>query len=338
MKTFSILEAAGEPFRMITRRPLAMTAWGLLLLLPVAGTLALMVPFFAELAEAGAFDPDAMTEPAMFGDDFAAMMQFQAWSQLLNLVQMLSVLLVTTAVIRATYAGRRGDRAAFLRIGMDELQVAVVGIAIGVGVTVLAVVAVLLAVGVGAALWTVAEPWRAVSYGVMGLALVLGFVLLWGRLALLAPACLHYKTFAFVEGWRLGRGQTGRLFGLMLVLILIAILIGAAVLLVIVAIGLAAGGGVHAPGDPEAIEAWFESLPERPGLLIAGGAILLLPMAFLQGFTQTLMTAPYAFAVRALAGQTTPTAQAAPDPGPNAPDAPRADGLDTTLKGMERFQ
>ena len=325
MKTFSILEAAGEPFRMITRRPLTMTAWGLLMLAPVVASFALMAPLLAEMVEAGAFDPDTMTDAALFGEDFATMMQFQAWSQFVNLLQLLATLLVTTAVIRAVYAGRRGDRAAFLRIGMDELQVAVVGVAILVGVMVLTFVALLLAVGVGFALWTVPEPWRWLSYGVMGLGAFLGLLLLWGRLALLAPACIHYRTFAFAEGWRLGRGQTWRLFGLMLVLILICLVIGLAILLLIIVVALAAGGSVQAFADPEAIEAWFEAVPERPGLLIAGGAILLLPMAFLQGFSAALMTAPYAYAVRALAGEPAPAAHA--ELSQNAQDAPRADGI-----------
>lgn len=301
MKTFSITEAAAEPFRLVGRRPLATLAWGLVMLVPVIGSLALMIPIFTEMAAMGAFDPETASEPVMFGEDFAAMMQFQMWSGLLNLVQMLSLLLVTTAVIRAVFAGKRGDGAAFLRIGMDELRVGVIGVAVFFGIYALAIVTVLLAVAVGFAFWTLPDPWRWLSYLGLGGTAFFGFLLLWGRLCLLAPASMHYKDFAFVQGWKMGKGQSWRLLGLMIVLFLICLLIGVAFLVLAAVVIGAVSGGLAAFSDPDAIEAWFLALPERPAMLAGAGAILLLPMAYLQGFSQALMTAPYAYVVARLA-------------------------------------
>lgn len=301
MKTFSITEAAAEPFRLVGRRPLATLAWGLVMLVPVVGSLALMIPLFREMAAAGAFDPENTAEPVMFGKDFAAMMQFQMWSGLLNLLQMLSLLLVTTAVIRAVFAGKRSDGAAFLRIGADEFRVAVVGVAVFIGMYALAIITVLLAVAVGFAFWTLPDPWRWLSLLGLGGTAFFGFLLLWGRLCLLAPASMHHKDFAFVQGWKMGKGQSWRLLGLMIVLILICLLIGVAFLVLAAVVIGAVSGGLAAFSDPDAIEAWFLALPERPAMLAGVGAILLLPMAYLQGFSQALMTAPYAYVVARLA-------------------------------------
>lgn len=309
MKTFSVWDAAIEPFRLVGRRPLATIVWGLVLLAPGLLVFAAMLPLLGDIF-AGGFDPAAFEpgddpEEMMFGDDMAAMMQFQLWSNLAQLLGLLSMLLVTTAIIRAVYAGRKGDRASFLRVGMAELQVAVVGVAIFIGFIMIAVLAGLLAVGVGFAVWQLGDPWRWLLCIALGAAVLLALVLLWGRLSLLAPACIHYNTFAFEEGWKLGRGKTWSLFGLGLVLLLLAIVVGIAFMILFLIVILAVGGGVSAT-DPEAVEAWIMSLPQQPGLLVGIGAVLLIPMAWLQGFSQALVTAPYAYAVQALAAHEEP--------------------------------
>ena len=61
------------------------------------------------------------------------------------------------------------------------------------------------------------------------------------------------------------------------------------------------GMAAAAEPDPEAVQAWFEGLYERPLLLIGGGLLLLLPVAWIQGFCQLLGTAPFARAVLDLA-------------------------------------
>ena len=306
MKTFSIMEAAGEPFRLAARRPLATLAWGLVMMVPAVGALALMGPLFLEMMAEVTAHPEMSDDPEAFQQQFAGMMQMQLWSNLLNILQLASTLLVTTAIIRAVFADRKGDGAAFLRIGADEGRVAVIGVAVGVGAYLLMIVIVLLAVAAGFGLWSAPDPWRWIGWIGLGLGVVVGFLLLWGRLALLAPASIQQKDFAFVEGWKMGKGQTWRLFGLFLVLILICIVLGAAFLLLCALVVAIIGGGLGAFGDPEAIEAWFAALPERPGMLVSAGAILLLPMAYIQGFSQALMTAPYAHVVAKLAARPEP--------------------------------
>lgn len=313
MKRFSVMDAAVEPFRLVGRRPLATIVWGLVMLAPSLMVIGAMIPFLSELGASGAFSPEAMaateSDDMPFGDDMATMMQFQIWSNLAQLLGLLSLLLVTTAIIRGVYAGRKGDRAFFLRIGMAELQVAVVGVAVGIGFFIVAIIAVLLAVGIGFAVWQLGDPWRWLLCIALGVSVFLGLALLWGRLCLLAPACIHYNTFAFEEGWKLGRGKTWSLFGLGLVLLLLAIVVGIAFMILFLIVILAVSGGVSVT-DPEAIEAWIGSLPRQPALLAGIGVVLLIPMAWLQGFSQTLFTAPYAHVVQALATREEPSAAA----------------------------
>lgn len=317
MKRFSITEAVGEPFRLCFGKPLVTLAWGLVMLLPAVAVLAAFAPLFHELIASGSlFDPDLASDPDMFGDDFGpAMFQFQVWSQLSNLLQYLSLLLVTTAIIRAVFAGHRGDGFAFLRLGKDELHVAVIGVAVVLGAVVAMIVAALLGVAIGFGVWSaVPDPWRWLIVIGYGVALWLGLLLLWGRLSLLAPAAVHYRTFAFEEGWRLGRGQTWRLFAMLLLLVLICIVLG---VLLIVLIGVLALtiGGLGSWQDPDAIEAWGRRMVENPGWMIGAGVILALPMLWLQGFSQALMTAPYAYVVKALAAER-PAAAAPAEPAP----------------------
>lgn len=311
MKRFSITEAAAEPFRLVGRRPLATIVWGLVMLAPSLLVAGAMIPFISELAASGAFSPEALAaddpEDIPFGDDMASMMQFQIWSNLANLVGLVSLVIVTTAIIRAVHAGRKGDRALFLRIGMAEFQVAVVGLAVGVGVFFVAIIATLLAVGVGFAVWQLGDPWRWLFCIALGLAVLVGLLLLWSRLALLAPASVHYRTFAFEQGWKLGRGQTWRLLGLWMILLLIGLAVGIAVMTLFLIVVLVVGGGMQVL-DAEAIEAWFNSLPQQPALVAGMVAVLLIPVAWLQGFSQALFTAPFARVVQSLAGSDAPPA------------------------------
>jgi hypothetical protein len=311
MKTFSIMDAAAAPFRLVGRRPLSTVVWGLVMLAPGLMAIGAVVPLLGELAASGAFSPEALeaaeADALPFGGDMAAMMQFQLWSNLAQLLGLLTWVVVTAAIIRGVYAGRKGERAFFLRVGMAELQVAVVGLAVGIGFFFVALLAILLAVGIGFAVWQLGDPWRWLLCIALGVTVFLGLMLLWGRLSLLAPASIHYRTFAFEEGWKLGRGKTWSLLGLWIVLILIGIVVGMAFTILFLTVIMAVGGGLQIT-DPEAIEAWITGLPQKPALLAGVAALLLVPMAWLQGFSQTLFTAPFAHVVQARAGSDEPQA------------------------------
>lgn len=318
MTNFSVIEAIAEPFRQAGRRPLATVIWGLVLLAPTALVMAAIVPLFLDFLASGGLEQGPGAEVSPFDDDFAAMMQFQIWSQLANIAQLFTVLLVTTAIIRAVFANRGGDRFAFLRIGMPELHVAVVGVTVGIGMILLIIVVAMLAVAAALAMSGAPDPWRTLIYVGMGVVLAVGCLAVWGRLALLAPASIRYNTFAFVEGWRLGRGQTLRLLGVMILLFLIGVVLAIAVVLLAMIIAMAASGSVGL-ADPEAFAAWLEGLPGQPALMIGLGLLLLLPMAWLQGFGQLMTTAPFARAASDLsAGLEAPPSANSADTAPIA--------------------
>jgi hypothetical protein len=304
---FSIGDAVAAPFKLAFGKPLSTLAWGLVLLIPSVVAIAAFAPLFALALEAG--DAEVLSTeggPSDF-ESFGQYMEFQAWNGLSNILGLLATLLVTTAVIRAAMAGRRGDAAAFLRFSRDEFHVAVIGIAIVVGLVVVWVVLGVLIVGFGVAAgmsgggmtWSALT---AMGIGVVGLLVTL---VVWGRLSLIAPAAVILRTLAFDQGWKAGRGQTGRLFLLMLTLLAVSILVGLLVLVLILIAAAALGAGMAHMGEPsawddEAINAWVLAQLENPWPMVGFGAVLLPILAWISGFSQALWTAPFAVAAEGL--------------------------------------
>lgn len=306
MARFSIGTAIGEAFILIRRRPLSVFVWGLLLVAPSVASVALILPMmgevFASIASEGA--NQEQIHDAMMGD----MMQVQGVSSLLNLVQLVLTVIVYTAVMRAVVRPRETSFFS-LRLGMDELRVAVVGVAIIVAFYLLLLILVLLGVGIGFAIWGLGEPFNWLIIAVLCIGLILAIWLGAARVSLIAPASVLHRTFAFEEGWKLGRGRTGALFGMMLLILLIIIVvemivfgIGAAVM------GVAAGGmdwsQIHAAIEDDPI-AGLQSLfvANWPWVTIGG-----LIVSALYGGLLTLGIAPFASACRQLAAQAAPPA------------------------------
>lgn len=295
---FSIGEAVAEPFRLAFRSPVATMAWGLVMLLPAVAVLAgvgQMVGVAAASSEIGGLE----SGEAPF--DVQQMMAFQAWSWLGQVLGLLAMLLVTTAVIRAVLAGRRRDGAAFLRLGKTEFNVAVIGLSIGVCAGIVAIFAAVVAVALGFFLGANAGQATGWTAGLLVLAALLCGLLVWGRLSLIAPTAVMRGDLAFAEGWRAGRGQTFRLFLLILALFAVTLLLGVLIVIVCVALALALGGGLAHWGDEAAMEAWLTAHMDDLIALWWVGLVLLPPLAWLQGLSQALWTAPFAVAARDLA-------------------------------------
>ena len=306
MARFSIGTAIGDAFSLIRRRPLSVFVWGLLMVAPSAATFGLMLPMMGEMmvgmAEAG---PDGGAQNAAFAD----MMQFQALSGLMNLVQLFLTVVVYTAVMRAVLRPRESSFFS-LRLGMDELRVGGVGIAIVVGIYIAMIVLTLIGFAVGFAVWGVGSPmnWLVITGLIVTVILVVWLAM--ARVSLIAPASVLYRGFAFPEGWRLARGQTGALFGMMLLALLLVLVIEVVVFGIGLAIAIAVGvsGGIdwsalHAHNmdvNPfEGMEAMFAA--NWPWFAV--GAVV---AAMVYGVMLTLHIAPFASACRQLAGSETP--------------------------------
>lgn len=292
---FSIGEALASGFRLTRRRPLRVWAWGIVSVAPSLLIGALMLRLFGSIAlmDMASSEPSA----AFFGQ----VIQFQALSGLANILQMLIWVAVTAAIFRAVLFPERSVRFAGLRVGMDEVRVAVVGLAMIVAFYAAAIVIGLIAFAIGAGLWFVSEV-AAVALGL--LTAVAAGVVVWGvvlRACLIMPSSIALDDFAFVQGWKLSKGQVLRLLGLSLAIIAVVLAIELALLaLIAVVLFLLAGINVFSlaamldQGAPPEVD-W--------GVLIPWALAAFVPLSWLQGFLTTVMMAPYAEACRSLLAQ-----------------------------------
>lgn len=303
MARFSIGTAIGEAFGLMRRRPLAVFVWGLLMVAPSVASMALILPMMGEMFASIASGADhEQIHDAMMGK----MMQMQGVSSLLNLLQLVLTVIVYTAVMRAVVRPRETSFFS-LRVGMDELRVAVVGLAIVVGFYMLVLVLALLGVGIGFAVWGLGEPynWLIIAGLCIGL-----FVAIWfgaARVSLIAPASVLYQTFAFEEGWKLGRGRTGALFGMMLLIVLIVVVTEMIVFGIGAAVVAVTAGGMDWPQIHSAIE--DDPMAGLHALFVANWpwvTLAALVVSAFYGFLVTLGIAPFASACRQLTDSQTP--------------------------------
>lgn len=307
MKRFSIGTSIGDGFGLIGRRPFAVFAWGLLMLAPTFAAIGLMFPAMGEIF-ANMPDPDsgAAADTAFPDGMMAQMMQFQMASLLGNLGQYLGMAIVYTAIFRAVL--RPAERSFFsLRLGMDELRVAVAGLAIGIGIYIVMIFGILICVALGFGLWGQGAAVALWTCGIVGLALFVA--MLWGlaRLSLIAPASVLYRDFAFAQGWKLAAGKGWPLLGMLLLIYLMIVVI---YIVVIIIVSVAAGGVFAAAGSAwestghdgnpfEGMSAWVTV--NWPWLVVGG-----LVLSWVYGAFMTVMVAPFASACRQLAETSQP--------------------------------
>lgn len=318
MKRFSIGTSIGDAFGLIRRRPLAVFVWGLLMLAPGLGVVALMLPMmgemFANMPAPGSEGP--MSDNPFADQMFAQMMQFQLASMLLNIGQYVVMAVVYTAMFRAVLRPREASVFS-LRIGMDELRVAVVGLAIGIGLYMALMVIMLFGFALGVAMWSGDSGVAALVFIALAVTALVGFLWALARVSLMAPASVLYRDFAFVQGWRLASGRAWPLLGMMLLTWLIIVVIEMAVVLVgvvlfmVFAAGAAPWADLAPAANPfEGIHAW---LTANWYWAVLGGVAL----SLFYGVVLTLSTAPFASACRQLAESDAPPS--ADDAGSPAP-------------------
>ncbi|KQY75093.1 hypothetical protein [Brevundimonas sp. Root1423] len=314
MARFSIGTAINDAFGLIGRRPLSVFVWGLILVVPSAAALVLILPMMGDMVVAMELQP---ADGAAHEAAFAEMMQFQAMSGLFNIIQLLLIVVVYTAIMRAVLRPAE-SRFFSLRLGMDELRTAVVGLALIVGIYAAMIILVLIGGAIGFAVWGAGSPmnWLVIA-GLVVTAFVAVFIAL-ARVSLIMPASVLYRTFAFTEGWRLGRGQTGSLFGMMLLLFLVLMVIQ----FVVYGIGfsMVVGAGMSGGFDwaslrSDSVEANpFEGLTAMFAANWPWFAVGSLVVAMIYGAMVTLHVVPYASACRQLAGSGAPSPVDEPAP------------------------
>jgi hypothetical protein len=296
MKTFDIMEALAEPFRQAGRRPMATIVWGLVGLLP---TVILFALVFSVMGHGALIE--AVETQGDFGPEFGLLVN--AWANLAQVLDLIVGAVVIAAVTRATFAVRRKDAAFFLRLGWDEFRVAVIYLLIVVLAVVALALIMLIAVAVGASVWSLlSPPSRMLFFTAMIIGLVL--VSLWfaGRASLLIPTAILHRRLAIEEGWKMGRGQSWRLVGLLIMLFIVMLAVALVMMLVAVLVALAVGALVGGMDwtmleDPED---WAMDVGSDPWIWGPVAALILIPVAWVQGFFQLLGSAPFAHVVREL--------------------------------------
>lgn len=290
----------GAGFGLVRRKPLAVLAWGLIVTLAFCVVLAAYAAFVLNIinvstAEKAGGHASASETSAFFG----VMLMSQGGIFLAIVVLILLQTIVTTAVWRSVLHPEQ-DRWAYLRVGMAELFVFLMNIAMGFIANLVAFPLMPFFILVGA-LIAFHQYVAAIFVGVFSAATAIAAaVYLRLRFALLGPMIADDSKFHFVDAWRLSRGNVGRLFVVGLCLVGIALAAEAAIggLLFVsgaLALGVAAGGFEKLPGfvqhSPQlaASELWP---------LAALWVVAALPIA---GSLSAIMLAPWATAYRHLA-------------------------------------
>jgi len=311
MGRFSVSGAATSGFGVIGREPLAVLTWGLVILLvlvlPYLGLVWAVVPDFVEFFKtAAATGPSPDADPAMM----TRMMQLQSKMMLVNLVYWLGGTLVKAVMAAAVFRivlepDQKGF--AFLKLGAQELWLALVFLVIGV-LAYLACVAGMIIVAILAGLAYLAGAASSPEAGVAAcvLAAVLGGIaaggaLIWAmlRLSMAGPMSFAERKFLLFESWTFTRGQAGSLLGMVLLLGLIL------VALEIVIYGVL---GVGAFAFAASLKPMFEGLAGQPPQawirllwpFVAGIAVV---GSLLAGPAMALVFAPWATAYRDLRPQ-----------------------------------
>lgn len=278
--------------RLAARRPLAVFGWGLLTVLVYGLALAMMGSMFGDMSEA----PESLET----GDFLAQMLRHQMLTGPLNLLIYAHQAVIGAAVMRAVLRPAARDPFLFLRLGVTELLLLVVQIAIGFGLMVVMVILALLVGGVGFGLAMVSQT-VGLTVGVIGgLGVFAAMIWLLLRTALIPPLTVATRRLAFVEGWALAGGRMVPLFGVgvlaMVLLFVLQLAFMAALAAGFGGAGLWGGWSAETPFTFP-FEPAVDWAALAPWLVVAGLGL----SAFL-GLAYAFMLAPWAEACRQLTG------------------------------------
>ena len=324
MATFSMGEALGAGFGLIAKKPLSVLTWGVAYLIlglgPVVALFVLMAPdFLAFIHDAEAATAAGATWGAAPHFPAEAFWRFQSRIMMFQPVVFLTTLaaraMLTGAVFRAVLEPKNRGLA-YLRLGMRELWLALLILAAGIllvllmvalaGVTAAVCIAIVAALKAAHA----AAVWSGLVVAVCIVAAAVVFIHVCLRFSMAGPMTFAAGEFRLFESWAVTKGQTLKLFGLGLVLMVVVIAVTMVVQALVVALSFGALGLTSL--NHGAIENFFRHPPQNWVSLVApwvaGGAVL---AAFLTAAFAAIMMAPWAVVYRSLSGGE-PPAGAAP--------------------------
>lgn len=299
--SFSATDAAFEGFRLVRRNPMALVAWTVLYLAVSLASIAAMSSMGPAMADLTQLMEGYETAPP---ETFEAMMPiFAAYGRLIGGMAWLAPIsiivsvILTAAVARGVLEPKSNAMFGYVRLGMDEVRVAVVTLVIMILTTFISVVAFVAAGVVSGFAVAAAEGWGwlvAVVAFVAAVCLVIWLAVRW---SLAVPITVAEKKFAFFDSFHVTKGKFWPLLGM-------AILAGVMVLLVsllsmIVTAPLNMMSGLSMMGDVEDPAAVFEAYSFSNPWVLATAVV----NSIVYALTVGVMYAPFSAAYRGLTGK-----------------------------------
>jgi hypothetical protein len=310
MGKISVAGAAVAGLGVIGRHPLAVVVWGVALLvltlLPTVALMAAMGPQMSQMLQTLATQQTGELDPATLQQIMglqSGMMLFNLgswlWGTLVNAV-------VCAAVFRAVLKPAQPGLA-YLRLGAQELWLALLFLVESVLFYIVAVIASLIIValafivGMASGQGEMAAGTGVLTAVIAGL--VVAGVLIWVslRLSMAAPMTFADAQFRLFESWTLTRGKGWSLLGVLVLTVILVIVIELLVAGVVLGGLFAAGGPPAWLQDPAKVQAFFAQPPAD--LLRQVGpwaAIASLGWMLVASVLFTVFCAPWAAAYKAL--------------------------------------
>lgn len=298
---FSPTESAFEGFRLARRAPLTILLWALFYLVMTAVMFAVMGGAMANVfAAAQGMETGGEPTPAEMSTFMSA------YFGLLGMILPISILFGSIAYAAVNRSIVRPAESAFgyIRLGMDEVRVAVVqivlAICIGGG---LSLVGGLVFGVLGAAMGAAGDNAGPIL-GLLMVVAVIAFACLaiWVavRLSLAIPITVAERRFAFFDSWRLTRGQFWNLLGMGLLAIVMCFVVQTLLSIVLMPILFFVSGGF------ENLSALETMAPMEIFRAMAPLAItILIFSAIVSALQAAIMYTPFAAAYLGLTGRNT---------------------------------
>lgn len=294
MMAFSAADCAFEGFRLARRTPMTILVWAVAYILFSVITFALVGGSLVALM-AAATELQGVTHPTPQDlQPLLAVYAGMAWILPLSLV---FSAVIYTAALRAVLAPGE-SRFGYMRLGMDEVRVFVVTLVL----CVLAFIASLVIFGIAGVLAGVlgavagdAGGWLAV---IPILAAVLAYIWLAVRFSLALPITVAEKKFAIFDSWGLTKGRALGLFGMTLIIIVMAIVVSILASIVLLPL-MFLTGGIQQLAAMEGADLGLIMSTMGPAIVI-----YVIGNSLISALSLAIFIAPYAAAYRDIRGET----------------------------------
>ena len=296
--TFSATDAAFEGFRVVRRKPLVLLWWAAFYLISFALIFLLAAGPIAGLMAAAA-DLENMGPGATPEDLQPFMMAYLAIFPIVIPLGILMGAILNAAVARSVL--QPGASAfGYLRLGMDEVRVAVVSVVLSIVMGLAAMVLFGVAGAIAGFLGAADVPGGPLIMVVIFLAAVAAMSWLAVRLSLAIPITVGEKKFAFFDSFKVTGGHVWGLIGMAVIAFVMTLVVSILTSIVFFPITMGFGAAV----DWQSLEGM-----NAMGILQAIGpmvAVAIVLQAVSSALLAAVMYAPFAAAYRDLKGTGTP--------------------------------